>query len=81
MIGGVYTLFVQGTPDDLSDVCNIDPRKMLHDEKTVLARLVAQWRNDPNTKANLSVVSGDFLQETDLVGDVIAMNETWPKAP
>jgi len=81
MIGGVYTLFVQGTPDDLSDVCNIDPRKMLHDEKTVLARLVAQWRNDPNTKANLSVVSGDFFQETDLVGDVIAMNETWPKAP
>ena len=81
MVGGVYTLFIQGTPDDLSDVCNIDPAKMLPDEKTVLARLVAQWRKDPNTKANLEVVSGDFVQKTDLVSDVLAMDETSPKAP
>lgn len=78
MVGGVYTLFIQGTPDDFSDVCNIAPEKMLPDEKTVLSELVAQWRKDPNTKANLNVVSGDFFQETDLVKDVIAMNETWP---
>jgi hypothetical protein len=80
MVGGVYTLFIQGTPDDVSDVCNITPRKMLPDQKTVLARLVAQWRKDPNTKANLNVVSGDFVQETDLVDEVLAMNETWPTA-
>jgi hypothetical protein len=80
MVGGVYTLFIQGTPDDLSDVCNIAPRKMLSDEETVLARLVAQWRKDANTKANLNVISGDFFQETDLVKDVMAMDETWPTA-
>jgi hypothetical protein len=78
MIGGVYTLFIQGTPDDLSDVCNINPDKMLRDQKTVLARLVAQWRKDPNTRANLEIISGDFVQETDLVEDVLAMNATWP---
>ncbi len=81
MVGGVYTLFIQGTPDDLSDVCNIDPEKMLPDEKNVLSKLVSQWRKDPKTKANLNVVSGDFLQETDLVSDVKDMNETWPTAP
>jgi hypothetical protein len=81
MVGGVYTLFIQGTPDDLSDVCNIAPQKMLRDQKTVLARLVAQWRKDPNTKSNLSVISGDFFQETDLVDNVMAMNATWPAAP
>jgi hypothetical protein len=81
MVGGVHTLFIQGTPDDLSDVCNVAPEKMLPDEKTVLARLVAQWRKDPKTQANLEVISGDFLQETDLVHDVLAMNETWPTAP
>jgi hypothetical protein len=80
MVGGVYTLFIQGTPDDLSDVCNIAPDKMLTDEKTVLARLVAQWRKDHSTQATLNVVSGDFFQETDLVRDVLAMNETWPTA-
>jgi hypothetical protein len=80
MVGGVYTLFIQGTPDDLSDVCNVAPRKMLSDEETVLARLVAQWRKDPNTKANLNIISGDFVQETDLVHDVLAMDATWPTA-
>jgi hypothetical protein len=73
-------LFIQGTPDDLSDVCDIAPEKMIPDEKAVLSKLVAQWRKDPNTKANLNVISGDFVQETDLVGDVMAMNETWPTA-
>jgi hypothetical protein len=80
MVGGVYTMFIQGTPDDLSDVCNVAPRKMLPDEETVLARLVAQWRKDPTTRANLNVMSGDFVQETDLVDDVLAMDATWPTA-
>jgi hypothetical protein len=79
-VGGVYTLFIQGTPDDFSDVCNIVPEKMLPDEKTVLARLVAQWRKDANTQANLEVISGDFVQETDLVKDVLAMDATFPMA-
>jgi hypothetical protein len=61
-------------------VCNIAPEKMIPDEKNVLSKLVAQWRKDSKTKANLNVISGDFLQETDLVDDVIAMNETWPTA-
>jgi hypothetical protein len=53
---------------------------MLPDEETVLARLVAQWRKDPNTRANLNVISGDFVQKTDLVNDVLAMDATWPTA-
>jgi hypothetical protein len=80
MVGGAYTLFIQGTPDDFSDVCSIPPEKMLPDEKKVLSELNGQWRKDPKTKANLNVVSGDFVQETDLVDDVMDMNETWPKA-
>jgi hypothetical protein len=79
-VRGLYTLFIQGTPDDLSDVCNIAPEKMIPDEENVLSKLVAQWRKDPKTKANLNVISGDFLQETDLVDDVIAMDESWPTA-
>jgi hypothetical protein len=80
MVGGVYTLFIQATPNEAhaSDECSKTPAKMLPDEKTVLPQLVAQWRKDPNTKANLNVVSGDFLQETDLVKDVLAMDATWP---
>jgi hypothetical protein len=80
MVGGVYTLFIQGTPDDLSDVCSITPEKMLGDQKKVLSELVAQWRKDPNTKAKLNIASGDFFQETALVKDVLAMNATWPTA-
>jgi hypothetical protein len=80
MVGGVYTLFIQATPNEAhgSDECSKTPEKMLPDEKTVLPQLVAQWRKDPNTKANLNVVSGDFLQKTDLVKDVLAMDATWP---
>jgi hypothetical protein len=80
MIGGVYTLFIQGT-GELSDVCHFTPKKMLPSQKTVLSRLVAQWLKDSKTKANLNVVSGDFIQETHLVKDVMAMNATWPKSP
>jgi hypothetical protein len=83
MVGGVYTLFIQATPNEAhaSDECTKTPGKMLPDEKTVLPQLVAQWRKDADTKANLNVVSGDFLQETDLVKDVLAMDATWPTAP
>lgn len=82
MVGGVYTLFIQATPEDFhsSDECSHTPRKMLPDQKTVLPQLVSQWRKDRNTQANLNVMSGDFFQETPLVKDVLAMNETWPTA-
>ncbi|HWC37912.1 MAG TPA: hypothetical protein VG476_05265 [Acidimicrobiales bacterium] len=80
MVGGVYTLFIQGTPNESWEQCSITPKKMLPDEKTVLAELVDQWRKDNSTKANLNVVSGDFFQETDLVRDVMAMDASWPTA-
>jgi hypothetical protein len=80
MVGGIYTLFIQGT-GELSDVCHFTPKQMLPGQKAVLSRLVAQWRKDPKTKANLNVVSGDFIQETKLVKDVIAMDSTWPRSP
>jgi hypothetical protein len=83
MVGGVYTLFIQATPNEAhaSEPCSKTPREMLSDQKTVLPQLVAQWRKDPSTKANLNIVSGDFFQETDLVEDVVAMDATWPTAP
>jgi hypothetical protein len=82
MIGGVYTLFIQATPNEVhaSDACSKTPADMFSDEKSVLPQLVSQWRKDANTKANLNVVSGDFFQKTDLVEDVMDMNATSPKA-
>jgi hypothetical protein len=80
MVGGVYTLFIQGT-GELSSICHFTPKQMLPSQKTVLSRLVAQWRKDPKTRANLNVVSGDFIQETKLVKDVMAMDASWPRSP
>lgn len=71
MQGGLYTLFIQGSP---TNDALIPPQGMIPDEKEVLAALYRQWGNDPSTHANLNIVSGDFVQETDLVKDVLAMD-------
>jgi hypothetical protein len=75
--GGLYALFVQGTPE-LG--CTPTPTQMLGDQAQVLAALYEQWQTDRDTKANLNIVSGDFVQRSDIYKDVIAMDETFTPA-
>jgi hypothetical protein len=74
-VGGLYVLGIQGTPEF---GCLYSPWDMVSAERQVLTALYQQWQTDPGTKANLNVVSGDFVQNTDLYKDVIAMDESLP---
>ncbi len=74
--GGFYLLNIQGTP---TPDCGIPLRWFdLDADRQVLASLYQQWQTDRDTQDNLNIISGDYVQETDLVKDVIAMNETLP---
>ncbi len=70
--GGLYVLFIQATPTAscLLPLSWFD----LSEDRTVLAAVYDQWLNDPDIRKNLNIVSGDFVEETDLVKDVIAMD-------
>lgn len=74
-VGGLYKLFIQGTPEF---GCLYTPTNMVPDEREVLDALYQQWQTDPATKANLNIISGDFVQDTDLFRDVILMDASWP---
>jgi hypothetical protein len=77
--GDLYTLFIQATttPD-----CGFPLRWFdLDADRTVLAALYDQWQTNPAIQAHLNIVAGDFVEETDLVKDVLAMDESFPERP
>ncbi len=75
-VGGFYLLNIQATTtaDCLSPLKPFD----LEAERQVLPALYQQWQTDADTRDYLNIVSGDFVEETDLVTYVIAMNQSWP---
>ena len=77
-VGGLYELDIQGTPE--LD-CLVTPYSMLPDDKEVLQALYKQWLWDPGTQRSLNIVDEDFVQETNLVSDAIAMDQSWPVVP
>ncbi len=77
-VGGLYELDIQGTPEQ---DCLLTPSSMLSGEQQVLAALYSQWQTDPATQRNLNIVEGDFVEDTDLVTDAIAMDERLPGVP
>jgi hypothetical protein len=74
-VGGLYELDIQGTPE--LD-CLVTPSSMLPDDKEVLEALYKQWLTDPATRRHVNIVEEDFVEDTDLVSDAIAMDETYP---
>jgi hypothetical protein len=77
-VGGWYELDIQGTPE--LD-CLVTPYSMLPDDKEVLQALYNQWLTDPDTRRNVNLVLEDFVQDTNLVSDAIAMDQSWPVVP
>jgi hypothetical protein len=74
MVGGLWTLYVQATPnaDCLKPLRDFD----LVEQENALAALYQEWHTNPNIKANVNIVSGDFVQDSALFRDVIAMDES-----
>jgi hypothetical protein len=58
--------------------CLVTPYSMLPDDKEVLEALYKQWLTDPATRRHVNIVEEDFVEDTDLVSDAIAMDETYP---
>ncbi len=76
-VGGLWLLQISGTPE--AD-CLRTPSWMRPDEQQVLVALADQWLNEPDTtQQSVNVVAGDFVQDTALYQDVIAMDETYPE--
>jgi hypothetical protein len=75
-VGGFDVLNIPATTGAacLADLKSFD----LPADEAVLAALYERWQTDKATRENLNVVSGDFIEETDLVEDVIAMDSRWP---
>lgn len=78
-VGGLYVLNIQATTtlDCGFPLWWFDRRE----DGYVLAALYQQWLSDPATRAHVNIISGDFVEDTDLVQDVIAMDESWPIEP
>lgn len=77
MVGGLWTLFVQATPSPftcLRSLADFD----LTEQENVLSALYQQWLKDRITQTNLNIVSGDFVQDSNLVKDAIAMDGAGP---
>jgi hypothetical protein len=80
MKGGIWTLFIQSTPTwgclwSLKDFS-------LASEDKVLATLYHDWwQNIPQVHDNINIISGDFVQQSDIVTDALAMDETYPMVP
>jgi hypothetical protein len=74
--GDLYELDVQGTPEKSPAACWVTPFEMLPAEQTVLANLFA----NAAAVQNLNIVAGDYVEQTELLGDVIAADQL-PRAP
>jgi hypothetical protein len=80
MQGGLWTLFLQATPTwaCLKSLADFDPAS----QKTALAALYQDWlQNARQIQSNVNIIAGDFVQDSDLVKDAIAMDETFPDVP
>jgi Fibronectin type III domain len=82
-VGGLYNLFINGTPDGNS--C-LYPSALLQDERDVLNSLTGAWSEfEQRRQAVLNVVSADFVgdDQLDLVDNVMLMNlhPTLPAPP
>ncbi len=75
MVGGLWTLFIQATPNSFDCLRSLADFDLAEQEK-VLAALYQEWQTDPTIKANVNIVSGDFVQSSALVKDVIAMDQS-----
>jgi hypothetical protein len=77
MVGGLWTLFVQATPEPwtcLRSLADFD----LQQQESVLSALYQRWLGYSPTRTNLNIVSGDFVQDSNLVKDAIAMDGGGP---
>ncbi len=80
MNGGLWTLFLQATPTWACTRSLADFDKAA--QKQVLTALYQDWwQNDPQVHANVNIIAGDFVHDSDLATDAIAMDETYPEAP
>ena len=80
MQGGLYTLFVQATPTWACtfSLAGFDAAA----DRQVLAALYPDWwQNVPLFHANVNIIAGDFVEDTDLVKDTLAMDESYPEVP
>lgn len=77
-VGGLYELDIQATPEQ---DCLVTPKSLVSAEQEVLAALYDQWQTDPGTRQNLNIVEADYVEDTDLVPDAIAMDERLPGVP
>ena len=79
MQGGLWTLFLQATPTVvcLKSLADFD----LTQQDKVLAALYKDWSTFDFVKANVNIIAGDFVQDSDLVKDALAMDETYPEVP
>ncbi|OAI39881.1 hypothetical protein AYO39_02290 [Actinobacteria bacterium SCGC AG-212-D09] len=79
MQGGLWSLFLQATPTwaCLKSLADFDPAA----QKQVLADLYRDYWNDPSLQANINILAGDFVQDSDLVIDAGAIDESYPEVP
>jgi hypothetical protein len=73
--GNLYELDIQGTPEKYIE-CAVTPLSILPDEKEVIQALFG----DLPAFWNLNYVAGDFVEQTDLLKDIVSL-DTWPRLP
>ena len=77
-VGGLYVLYTQGTGEV---GCLYTPTQMVPADRAALGALYGHWQTDPAIRANLNIISGDFVQNTNLYRDVITMDASFPTTP
>jgi RTX calcium-binding nonapeptide repeat (4 copies) len=80
MNGGLWTLFLQATPT-WACTKSLGDFDLAQQEQVLLALYQTWWQNDPFVQANVNVISGDFVTESKLATDAIAINTTYPEVP
>jgi hypothetical protein len=73
--GHLYELSIQATPEGWPPSCWKTPKDLLPYEQDVLPALFF-----PGVAPNLNIVAGDYVEQTDLLKDVIAQDQL-PRAP
>ncbi|MGH2884198.1 MAG: hypothetical protein ACRDPA_16150, partial [Solirubrobacteraceae bacterium] len=79
-VGGLYGIGVMSTGQYPTCLTNTLKTYDLPADKAVLDALYRQWQTDKATRDNLNIISGDFVDQTDLVKDAIAMDASLPVA-
>jgi large repetitive protein len=67
MVGGLWTLFVQATPTLGCPPPFFDfLKEFVGEQNLVLSSLSGAWPQDPKLRANVNIISGDFVELSDL---------------